>query len=88
MEILNYPKKKERIEPEFPKKEGRNKGEWVELVPEIPYYSSLQRYLDFSQQFFYALPVISLEERDDLDAKNGDVVKFEDRWFMFEGVDE
>lgn len=54
-------------------------------MPVIPYYSSLQRYIDFSQQFFYALPVTSLEERDSLDAKNGDVVKFEDRWFMFEG---
>ena len=71
----------------FPKKEKR-KGEWVELVPEIPYYSALQRYLDFSQQFYFALPVTSLEERDRLDAKEGDVVKFEDRWFMFEGVDE
>ena len=85
MEILNYPKKKERIEPEFPEKEERNKGEWVELVPEIPYHSSLQRYLDFSQQFFYALPVISLEERDSLDAKNGDVVKFEDKFFIYTG---
>ena len=87
MEILNLPEKEEKIEPKFPQKEER-KGEWSEIVPEVLYYSSLQRYLDFSHQFFYALPVASLEERDSLDAKNGDVVKFEDKWFMFEGVDE
>lgn len=86
METPNYPESKERIEPEFPNKEER--GRWSEIVPEIPYHSSLQRYLDFSQQFYFALPVNSLEERDSLDAKNGDVVKFEDRWFIFEGVDE
>lgn len=85
METLNYPKNKERIVSNYPQKEGRNKGKWVELVPEIPYYSSLQRYLDFSQQFHFALPVNSLEERDRLDVKEGDVVKFEDKFFIYTG---
>ncbi len=57
-------------------------------MPEIPYYSSLQRYLDFSQQFYFALPVNSVEERDSLDAKNGDVVKFEDKFYIFTGGEE
>lgn len=88
MATLNYPKKKERIVSNYPQKEGRSKGEWVELVPEIPYSSSLQRYIDFSQQFYFALPVNSLEERDNLDAKNGDVVRFEDKFFIFMGGEE
>ena len=87
MKTLNYPESKERIEPKFPKKKER-KGEWKELVPEIPYHSSLQRYLDFSQQFYYALPVNSVEERDSLDAKNGDVVKFEDKFFIYTGEEK
>ena len=86
METLNLPKKEERIEPNYPPKKER--GEWKELVPEIPYHSSLQRYLDFSQQFYFALPVNSIEERDSLDAKNGDVVKFEDRFYIFTGGEE
>lgn len=83
MKTLNLPKKEERIEPKFPKKEER--CGWREIVPEIPYHSSLQRYLDFSRQFYYALPVNSLEERDSLDAKEGDVVKFEDKFFIYTG---
>lgn len=88
MEILNLPEKEEKIEPKFPQKREGDKGRWMEIEPITPYFSALQRYLDFSHQFFYALPVASLEELDSLDAKNGDVVKFEDKWFMFEGVDE
>lgn len=85
METPYLPEKEERIEPKFPKKREGDKGRWVEIEPITPYFSALQRYLDFSYQFSYASTVNSLEERDRLNAKVGDVVKFEDKWFIFVG---
>ena len=81
---MEFLQKEEGIGVKFPsKKEGL--GGWREIISVTPYQSSLQRYLEFSFLFSYARPVSSMDEMLELTAKEGDVVKFEDKFFIYVG---
>ena len=63
-------------------KKKKKKNRWKEIILPLP-VSPMEKYNQFSRQFYFAQSVKSFEEANKTKPKQGDVIKLKNKWYIF-----